>query len=1175
MISRLITVVSLSTSFVFAQTNAVFKKVDVADSLSVSNMITGQGSGLYLKGLDGSTNMAAEHIVLDAGNDLLSAGVGGSIVLYPGQGSATNGVVQIMDGNGKLALQISEDGTIGKGVWHIDQVITDGSLITNLAVNSGDIVNQSISNVDIAANAGIAISKVEDLESVLAGLQARVDAIASNHLAAASITVSVTSDDVQNGINLTNAYAQARSMNPSSLNRVAVIVPPGRYDLGAAGLTMDTEFVDLIGQTGDRSAQYLYGSPDISNGVIKQVADYVCIESLTLVNFSPSKWGFDGSDPAAYLPTVDGENTIIRNCEFAALDGWNFSMGIGSDYAGYYERCKAGVLSFGFGGSASGTFIDCTCDSFSFASYGIASGTFINCKGGTYSFGSNRGTISNSAVFVSCSADDRSFGVFNTASDNFNYNTSGHHFQGAPVSGDGSRLTNLDINSTVGTLNIAQLPPLTVAELPVSGTWEATNLAINSLCLGDISGEVSRDIDQGAAHYYYKPVFKNGVVSFEPLARKDGIIQSLGAVSGKAWKDEIGGAAAELVDGPCLQLSAGDYILFTDCAGVSNVINAGTAILDLDVTGNRVNVVSSGTLYDLHLNEFHYPVSENGGAIIHDVSGMQNHGEIAVVSGSLDVAWSARQDDYHYSLNKGFSKALYFETDRSNERVQSGVGVGDSTFTAYQLFQPNEWNSSAKPHNYMGSSQYLKYGWMVGAWKGFSSVYLDFQRPGASTLSVAGLSLNQVKASDAHHLFVRVDITNNYAALNLDDQQRISSRDLSSFVPPPYEVLFMHGRQGGWTTPGGNLYRCAYWNRKLSDEELDAVKNGYPDDVPEGLIFYRDEARGIEAGVAPNGDPCDIPAQNDSGLDVCNSPLTNPGGNFHNGAPSKIRQSEENSVLKIADGGFWYNSNGAANAITYEQLASETSRNLSVQRYDRGAVGNVITYAEGTNGEALASSILLSQENSPTTISTENQEFTVHAENGFYFSGGSIKGDGSGLTDLDLSNYVGNNLTWESNKLHAAVGYSDSAAVTAVQNAWTNLMSEVEVDDMVSDNGFASDVALVAHVTGAGNPHQVTATQVGAYTTDQTEQAIVSAVNGIQLAASNLVSGTISRDRLPSDLGSSVDLAGINGINVDVEGSSATASIDTNYFYNVLFGNVPPMGDLSMGAFTNRTVQLP
>lgn len=390
--------------------------------------------------------------------------------------------------------------------------IVDGSVtaskLANNAVVGASIADYTISNADISTNAAIALSKIDGLESILAELQQAV-----SYSNAASVTVEVTGDEIVNGQNLQAAYAMAKTMNPSASNRVAVIVPPGRYDVGTNGLVMDTEYVDLIGQTTDREVQYLFGSPGQYQGVIKQIVDSVRIENLSLESKSwVDLWAYE-SDPAAYYPTVSGSNTTLRNCHFVSVVPGARSMRSPMSYAGYYKDCEAGNESFGGddgkasgtfvncvagdssfggdGGEASGTFIECQGGFDSFGGYdgyafgtflyctagrwsfggndGWAEGRFVHCRGGSYSFGGGRGggwasgtfeqciageesfggALLSDVVLINCTAGANSFGHFDFAATNFNYNASGYHFAGGPIKGDGSGLT-LDLAAYTG-----------------------------------------------------------------------------------------------------------------------------------------------------------------------------------------------------------------------------------------------------------------------------------------------------------------------------------------------------------------------------------------------------------------------------------------------------------------------------------------------------------------------------------------------------------------------------------------------------------------------------------------------------------------------------------------------------------------------------------------------------
>lgn len=255
------------------------------------------------------------------------------------------------------------------------------------------------------------------------------------------VQVSTGMTDLQRAAALFAAYTAAEGMSPAADNRIAVIVPPGRYDLDKDPLVLDTAYIDLIGLTSDRAAQYIYGLSEGDNsGVITQSADNVRIENLT-VECTRSSGGLVNvdSDPAAYFPADNLLNTVVRNCTFIGDETNSWSMRIGIEYSGTFEDCTAGENSFGwqgeasgtftacagdeyaFGGSgtASGTFTDCTSGGYGFAGHGTASGNFYRCRGGSYSFGGNAtGTASGS--FYDCTGSTGSFGGYmGTASGNF------------------------------------------------------------------------------------------------------------------------------------------------------------------------------------------------------------------------------------------------------------------------------------------------------------------------------------------------------------------------------------------------------------------------------------------------------------------------------------------------------------------------------------------------------------------------------------------------------------------------------------------------------------------------------------------------------------------------------------------------------------------------------------
>lgn len=281
----------------------------------------------------------------------------------------------------------------------------------DLAAHAGDAANpHAVTKEQVGL--GDADNTADVDKPVSTAVQAALDGKLSK-ISESCIIVNVTSDSVVNGENLRAAYEAATALLPYSTllgptNRVVVLVPPGKYNLSSEALTMDKDYVDLVGLSTARDNQYLYSD----NYVLIQTARDVHIENLVLHYTAWSNSIF------AYAPGVnwdDGGNhlgsppaTVIRNCVFRASQA---SMRDGVEYAGTYENCVAeGSYTFGgnASGVASGTFVNCTGGIYAFGSAGIASGMFINCTGGIGSFGCD-GTASG--TFIGCTGGDNAFGL--------------------------------------------------------------------------------------------------------------------------------------------------------------------------------------------------------------------------------------------------------------------------------------------------------------------------------------------------------------------------------------------------------------------------------------------------------------------------------------------------------------------------------------------------------------------------------------------------------------------------------------------------------------------------------------------------------------------------------------------------------------------------------------------
>ena len=208
-------------------------------------------------------------------------------------------------------------------------------------------------------------------------------------------------------------------------------------------LTLDTEFVDIIGLTTDRSLQHIYGTPASTNsGVIIQAADDVHISNLTveILTAYGTPQG-DNTDSAAYFPSTNLSNTIVDNVYFKGDEEgantilWSMRIGV-LEYSGTFNNCTGGDVAFGgAGGTASGTFTNCTGGDVAFGGGGTASGTFTNCTGGEAAFGGDRGTASG--TFNYCTGGEAAFGGGGTASGTFTNCTGGDYSFG----GDGGVLS--------------------------------------------------------------------------------------------------------------------------------------------------------------------------------------------------------------------------------------------------------------------------------------------------------------------------------------------------------------------------------------------------------------------------------------------------------------------------------------------------------------------------------------------------------------------------------------------------------------------------------------------------------------------------------------------------------------------------------------------------------------
>ena len=329
----------------------------------------------------GENTLLPGNVRIESG---LSIGGVDDYFTFPGARGAANTVIVATDGSGTTAWQLIQD----KNLQGIGEA----------AGAAGQVLGSN--------GTGGFVWVAQGTEGIL-------------RLTSAYIVVDVTAEStaLQNGQYLLDAYDYAVTTltNPngetrSAKNRTTVLIPPGQYDLADSNLVLSEPYVDLVGLSTARSAQYIVGVTDGTNGVITQEVSDVRIENLTVECEKSS--GSPGS--AAYYPTSGTfPDTIVRNCEFVANETNAYSMRIDIQYLGVFENCKAGDYSFGGGvdGIASGTFIHCIGGLGAFGgSGGLASGTFRDCIGGDESFGGGDDGSGEGAVFWDCAGGVDAFG---------------------------------------------------------------------------------------------------------------------------------------------------------------------------------------------------------------------------------------------------------------------------------------------------------------------------------------------------------------------------------------------------------------------------------------------------------------------------------------------------------------------------------------------------------------------------------------------------------------------------------------------------------------------------------------------------------------------------------------------------------------------------------------------
>ena len=407
---------------------------------------------------------------------------------------------------------------------------TDASgVVTNALYGSGISWDPATRTISSTASGGLATSG--SAYSIVGG-----SAIATN-----------------NWVALSNAYVSAKSATPQGAalaagNRYTIFLLPGVYDMGASALTLDTQFIDIVGLSDNTGQQFnVFGWSDLGDTVLKSSLDCVDLttgsDDITLANVCIQS---TSANPAfTALKTGNQQNFKLINVLFRSASDrsmtasgvtyggqylnvrswYDFSLGY-STASGFFYNCKVGGSSLG-GDVASGTFIDCESGSTSFGN-GTASGTFIRCRGGAIMAGVVGGFTGTAIDCYSTANLNYGSGVIrNSTFSGVIYNKG----QGFEATDTGRFKTNLFVGGTLQSTNGFSSVDTTAAVSIATTGWTNT-FGKNAIVYYDGTAVTATVFNgAGTALYTNSTALSGGTVLLQPSGK---VILSGTGVAGRA-----------------------------------------------------------------------------------------------------------------------------------------------------------------------------------------------------------------------------------------------------------------------------------------------------------------------------------------------------------------------------------------------------------------------------------------------------------------------------------------------------------------------------------------------------------------------------------------------------------------------------------------------------------------
>jgi hypothetical protein len=270
------------------------------------------------------------------------------------------------------------------------------------------------------------------------------------------VIVDVGDSPTSNASNLRDAYADAIIKTPndnaiSKTNRVAVLIPPGQYDMGSTPLVLSAEFVDLIATipTSGRPTENL----DEANGdwvqfesenyfppctilfsteptyVVEQAASDIRMVGFGIATLhAGSVTGGSKNASAFYTSATDNSDSYYDTMYFFGnttdiAGGFKYPTRHFSNVYGTWRNCIANGFAWRYAGGVAAdewgpTMYDCKAGVFSYIGDTIGAEDTVNCHlercfGGDGCFAGCTiftGWISSDATFIDCTGGHKCFG---------------------------------------------------------------------------------------------------------------------------------------------------------------------------------------------------------------------------------------------------------------------------------------------------------------------------------------------------------------------------------------------------------------------------------------------------------------------------------------------------------------------------------------------------------------------------------------------------------------------------------------------------------------------------------------------------------------------------------------------------------------------------------------------